>query len=110
MAPGVVDLVLRFAVMALAFTTLVSFTLLVLAATMHVVTEIHSAVHHALYVHRAQRLGRRDPGDLCRLPSCPGPVIIIHADSDAIWGSSTAVHSVHGTITDEHASTFVRSP
>jgi hypothetical protein len=101
---------LRFAVMAIAFTAIVSGTLLVLAAAVHVTTGVSSVVDHVLYVWRAQRYGRRDPGDLCRLPSCPGPVIIIHADSDAMWGSSTAVHSVHGTITDEHASTFVRSP
>lgn len=70
---------------------------------------IRAAAARRVRLHRAQLRARRFPGDLCALYG-ELPVIVIHADCDALYGSSTAFHAVHGAVTDEQPCCFERIP
>lgn len=66
------------------------------------------AIRDRFRIARIQRRLRRQPGDLC-VCFGPLPVVIVHADRDALWGTSTAL-APWGTITDESPGDYVRLP
>lgn len=77
-----------------------------LGLTIHIIAALEVAIRRRFRIARLNLRLRRHPGDLCVLID-PLPVVIVHADRDALWGTSTAL-APWGTITDEHPGDYVR--